>query len=112
MNTDSDSELTVEPRRGGAACAPRRVAIVGAGRLGAALAAALREAGLDVAGPLRRDDPFPGDADAALLCVPDAEIAAAADALPGTARACSPGIARRPRHLVRSQAATRSRCIP
>ncbi len=85
MNTDSDSELTVEPRRAhcsGDLRAPRRTAIVGAGRLGTALADALREAGLDVAGPLCRDDPVPEDADAVLLCVPDADIAAAADALP------------------------------
>jgi predicted short-subunit dehydrogenase-like oxidoreductase (DUF2520 family) len=85
MDTDSDPKLTAAPRRARRADesrAPRRVAIVGAGRLGTALAAALRDAGLDVAGPLRREDAFPEDADAALLCVPDARIAAAADALP------------------------------
>jgi predicted short-subunit dehydrogenase-like oxidoreductase (DUF2520 family) len=60
------------------------IAVVGAGRLGTALAAALRAAGLDVRGPLGRGD-SPGDATAVLLCVPDAEIAAAA-------RRISPGI--------------------
>ena len=54
-----------------------RLAVVGCGRLGAALAPALREAGFDVEGPLGRGADPPG-ADAVLLCVPDAEIAAAA----------------------------------
>jgi predicted short-subunit dehydrogenase-like oxidoreductase (DUF2520 family) len=57
------------------------IAIVGAGRLGTALATALRAAGADVAGPLRREHAVP-PADAVLLCVPDAEIAAAARAVP------------------------------
>jgi predicted short-subunit dehydrogenase-like oxidoreductase (DUF2520 family) len=54
----------------------RRVAIVGRGRLGNALAIALRKAGLIVDGPLGRGA-APTDAEAVLLCVPDAEIAAA-----------------------------------
>jgi len=64
---------------------PARCAVVGAGRLGHALAVALRAAGVEVEGPLGRGaDP---DADAVLLCVPDGEIAAAAAALtPGRAR--------------------------
>jgi predicted short-subunit dehydrogenase-like oxidoreductase (DUF2520 family) len=48
------------------------IAVVGPGRLGTALSAALRHAGLDVEGPLGR-----GQAPTArvvLLCVPDAEI--------------------------------------
>ena len=53
------------------------MAIVGNGRLGNALAAALRAAGVEVSGPLGRDA-TPGEADAVLLCVPDAEIGAAA----------------------------------
>lgn len=57
----------------------RRVAVVGAGRLGTALAAALAAAGWPVAGPLRRGET--ADADVVLLCVPDREIAAAAGAL-------------------------------
>src|SRR4051794_17128657 len=57
------------------------IAVVGAGRLGTALAAALRAAGLDVRGPLRRGETR-GDAPAVLLCVPDAEIAAAAAQIP------------------------------
>jgi predicted short-subunit dehydrogenase-like oxidoreductase (DUF2520 family) len=56
-------------------------AVVGAGRLGTALAAALRAAGLTVQGPLRRGE-SPRDATAVLLCVPDAEIAAAAARFP------------------------------
>ena len=52
-------------------------AIVGDGRLGNALATALRAAGRPVLGPLGRG--ADGDAaDVVLLCVPDAEIAAAA----------------------------------
>jgi predicted short-subunit dehydrogenase-like oxidoreductase (DUF2520 family) len=53
-----------------------RVAIVGAGRLGSALADALRAAGLEVEGPLGRG--ARPDTEVTLLCVPDGEIAAAA----------------------------------
>jgi predicted short-subunit dehydrogenase-like oxidoreductase (DUF2520 family) len=60
---------------------PIRCAIVGAGRLGTALAAALRASGLVIDGPLGRGiDPV--GAGAVLLCVPDAEIAAAAARVP------------------------------
>lgn len=60
-----------------------RLAVVGAGRLGGAMTAALREAGLPVAGPLGRGASA-GDADVVLLCVPDAAIAeAAARVAPG-----------------------------
>jgi predicted short-subunit dehydrogenase-like oxidoreductase (DUF2520 family) len=85
MDNDSDSKLTAEPRRARRAGGPRAagsVAIVGAGRLGGALAAALLDAGIDVRGPLLRDDALPEDVDAVLLCVPEAQIAAAADVLP------------------------------
>jgi predicted short-subunit dehydrogenase-like oxidoreductase (DUF2520 family) len=58
-----------------------RVAILGNGRVGNALATALREAGVEVAGPLGRGR-APGEADAVLLCVPDGEIAAAAQIVP------------------------------
>jgi predicted short-subunit dehydrogenase-like oxidoreductase (DUF2520 family) len=68
---------------------PERVAIVGNGRLGNALACALRAAGAQVTGPLGRDaatalarlEP-PAGAEAVLLCVPDGEIGAAAEAVP------------------------------
>jgi predicted short-subunit dehydrogenase-like oxidoreductase (DUF2520 family) len=61
----------------------RRLAIVGRGRLGHALADALRAAGYEVDGPLGRGADGAG-ADAVLLCVPDAEIArAAGNVLPG-----------------------------
>lgn len=56
---------------------PSRCAVVGHGRLGTALAAALRAAGMAVDGPLGRGADGAG-ADVVLLCVPDAEIAAAA----------------------------------
>ena len=56
------------------------IAIVGAGRLGTALAAALTAAGHHVLGPLGRGAD-PHDASAVLLCVPDGEIADAAAAV-------------------------------
>jgi predicted short-subunit dehydrogenase-like oxidoreductase (DUF2520 family) len=55
----------------------RRIAVAGRGRLGSALAAALTAAGYEVLGPLGRGATGDG-ADAILLCVPDAEISAAA----------------------------------
>jgi predicted short-subunit dehydrogenase-like oxidoreductase (DUF2520 family) len=59
------------------------VAIVGQGRLGTALAAALRQAGIEVHGPLGRRANGAG-ADVVLVCVPDGEIeAAAAHLAPG-----------------------------
>ena len=61
-----------------------RLAIVGAGRLGSALARGFRDAGIAVEGPLRRGEQ--PSADVVLLCVPDAEIAAAAAAARGTGR--------------------------
>src|SRR4051794_3545355 len=52
--------------------------------MGSALATALREAGIEVAGPLRRGERCPQPTDCILLCVGDAEIAqAAADVTPG-----------------------------
>jgi predicted short-subunit dehydrogenase-like oxidoreductase (DUF2520 family) len=59
-----------------------RVAIVGAGRMGTALAAALAAAGLAVDGPLRRDEAVGAGAGTVLLCVPDGQIELAAAALP------------------------------
>ena len=56
---------------------PHTIAIVGNGRLGSALAAALRSAGHDACGPLGRGADGLG-ADLVLICVPDAQIAAAA----------------------------------
>ena len=61
-----------------------RVGIVGAGRLGTALSAALREAGLDVEGPAGRGQ-VPRGRDAIVLCVPDEEIPAAAATVAGAA---------------------------
>jgi predicted short-subunit dehydrogenase-like oxidoreductase (DUF2520 family) len=57
------------------------IAIVGRGRLGRALAAALSRAGRSVDGPHGRGYAGGATAGAVLLCVPDAEIAAAAAAL-------------------------------
>ena len=54
-----------------------RLAIVGRGRLGAALVSALVDAGYQIAGPLGRGADASGS-DAVLLCVPDDEIAHAA----------------------------------
>jgi len=56
------------------------IVIVGAGRLGTALTAALDAAGLDVRGPLGRGATAEGAA-VVVLCVPDREIAAAAAAI-------------------------------
>jgi predicted short-subunit dehydrogenase-like oxidoreductase (DUF2520 family) len=56
------------------------IAVIGAGRLGGAMAAALAAAGLRVNGPLGRGADGAGS-DAVLLCVPDGEIAAAAAAV-------------------------------
>jgi predicted short-subunit dehydrogenase-like oxidoreductase (DUF2520 family) len=61
------------------------IAIVGAGRLGTALAASLRATDLAVEGPLGRGSS--PRADAVLLCVPDGEIAAAAAAVDRSAPA-------------------------
>src|SRR3954469_2215802 len=54
----------------------RRLAIVGSGRVGRALARAFADAGLDVEGPLGRG--ATPTADVVLLCVPDGAIAEAA----------------------------------
>src|SRR5215208_2620846 len=63
---------------------PLRVGIVGAGRIGSALTAALRDAGVAVEGPHGRGG-RPAGCDAILLCVPDAEIAAAAEVVTAAA---------------------------
>jgi predicted short-subunit dehydrogenase-like oxidoreductase (DUF2520 family) len=69
-----DRDSTDEPH------VPAPCAVVGRGRLGSALAAALAHAGVDVQGPLGRGaDPV--GVEAVLLCVPDGEIAAAARAV-------------------------------
>jgi predicted short-subunit dehydrogenase-like oxidoreductase (DUF2520 family) len=56
------------------------IAVVGAGRVGSAIAAALRASGAEVQGPLGRGATGAG-ASIVLLAVPDAEIGAAAAAL-------------------------------
>jgi predicted short-subunit dehydrogenase-like oxidoreductase (DUF2520 family) len=61
-----------------------RVGVVGAGRLGTALAAALREAGVEVDGPSGRGE-VPRGCEAIVLCVPDVEIPAAATTVAGAA---------------------------
>ena len=75
MTHRTDSMLTAGTRPA------RRVAVVGAGRMGTALAAALAGTGMTVEGPLGRDPLVSEDAGAVLLCVPDAQIAPAAAAL-------------------------------
>jgi predicted short-subunit dehydrogenase-like oxidoreductase (DUF2520 family) len=57
------------------------IAIVGRGRMGNALAAALRDAHAEVRGPLGRGEAVT-DAQLVLLCVPDREIAAASALVP------------------------------
>jgi predicted short-subunit dehydrogenase-like oxidoreductase (DUF2520 family) len=59
------------------------VGVVGRGRLGTVLAAALAEAGGRVDGPAGRGEIPAGDA--IVLCVPDSEIAPAAEAVAGAA---------------------------
>jgi predicted short-subunit dehydrogenase-like oxidoreductase (DUF2520 family) len=71
---------TAQPAMAGA----MRVGVVGAGRVGTALARALREAGHRVAGPTGRGE-VP-DGEVALLCVPDGEIESAARSVAGRAR--------------------------
>ena len=61
-----------------------RVGVVGPGRLGTALAGALREAGVAVEGPAARGE-IPAGCDAIVLCVPDGEIEAAAATVAGAA---------------------------
>jgi predicted short-subunit dehydrogenase-like oxidoreductase (DUF2520 family) len=61
-----------------------RVGVIGAGRVGVALTGALREAGIAAAGPARRGE-VPGGCTALVLCVPDAEIGAAAATVAGAA---------------------------
>lgn len=61
------------------------VAVVGAGRVGRVLTRALAEAGFAVHGPLRRGQAVP-PVDVAILCVPDAAIAEAAELARGRAR--------------------------
>ena len=61
------------------------LAVVGRGRLGTALVPALAALGADVQGPLGRSERPAAPIQAVLLCVPDAEIPAAAAAIAGTA---------------------------
>lgn len=58
--------------------------VVGPGRVGTALSAALRTAGVEVDGPVGRGE-IPRGCDAILLTVPDAEIAAAAEVVTAAA---------------------------
>jgi predicted short-subunit dehydrogenase-like oxidoreductase (DUF2520 family) len=70
-----------QARNGHPRIAIDQVAVIGHGRLGTAIAAALEHAGVAVDGPYgRRDRPAAVSArvDAVLLCVPDSEIAAVA----------------------------------
>jgi len=76
---DRTIDLQADPGRSGA----RSVGILGAGRAGTALAAAMRAAGREVDGPARRGSVPKGDL--ILLCVPDAEIPVASAAVAGTA---------------------------
>jgi predicted short-subunit dehydrogenase-like oxidoreductase (DUF2520 family) len=79
MHPQSDSQ---EPLPGVSSAG--RVAVIGAGRLGTALASALSETGVGVDGPLGRGE-RPGTCRAVIICVPDGEIAAAAAVAAGAA---------------------------
>ena len=72
------------PLSAAAAC-PASVGIVGRGRVGTALSRVFADARIEVDGPVGRDAAPRGDA--VLLCVPDAEIAAAATAVAEAATA-------------------------
>lgn len=72
------TDTPVLPGRPGAPLG--RCAIVGAGRLGTALHRALADAGIAADGPFGRGHDG-AEADVVLLCVPDAEIAAASAAI-------------------------------
>jgi predicted short-subunit dehydrogenase-like oxidoreductase (DUF2520 family) len=72
-------ELERTPSSDTPACV--RLAIVGRGRLGNALAEALAHGRYEIVGPLGRGGDG-ADADAVLLCVPDAQIADAARLIP------------------------------
>ena len=61
-----------------------RVGVIGPGRVGSALALALREARIAAEGPVGRGE-IPRGCHAIVLCVPDAEIGAAAATLAGAA---------------------------
>ena len=61
----------------------RSLTIVGAGRMGNALAAALKKAGTEIVGPLRRSESIRGSV--VLLVVPDGEIANALASVPADA---------------------------
>ncbi len=63
---------------------PRRLAVVGQGRVGRTLAAALSATPVQVLGPYGRGE-VPPRCDCLLLCVPDREIAAAARVVAGVA---------------------------
>jgi predicted short-subunit dehydrogenase-like oxidoreductase (DUF2520 family) len=80
MHPPSDSLTSARPGELGVS----RVGVVGAGRLGTSLAAALREAGVEVDGPAGRGA-VPHRCEAIVLCVPDAEIPAAAATVAGAA---------------------------
>src|SRR4051794_15891594 len=78
-----EESMTQQNHTNGSARPAPRVGIVGRGRLGTTLAAALREAGHHVEGPAGRGERASGEV--LLLCVPDAEIPAAAAAVAGAA---------------------------
>jgi predicted short-subunit dehydrogenase-like oxidoreductase (DUF2520 family) len=78
-------ERNSQPLSADAVARPGRLAIIGRGRLGSALATALRQTGQPVIGPLPRGA-APTDVDTVLVCVPDAEIAGAASLVPAGPR--------------------------
>jgi len=63
---------------------PLQLGILGPGRVGTALSRALLDAGVHVHGPVGRGE-CPSGCDAIVLCVPDSEIASAAEAVTAAA---------------------------
>jgi predicted short-subunit dehydrogenase-like oxidoreductase (DUF2520 family) len=74
-------ELERHPNTSSARVSTRGLAVVGRGRLGSALSASLRQAGVHASEPLPRGANGRGF-EAVLLCVPDAEVASAAALIP------------------------------
>ena len=86
MKARRDADSTASLTRTSSAVSFRRVneliCIIGRGRVGRAMSAALTAAGVGVVGPLGRGEVAPHDADVVLLAVPDAAIETAAGCVP------------------------------
>lgn len=70
------------PSSGEETLLPRTGAVIGNGRAGRALADALSRSGIEITGPLGRDEQVPSDVHFVLICTPDAAIAEVAALIP------------------------------